>query len=188
MPFDQLWRRLDTKKVLVALVIVNTIAIGLSEIQRRALVEGTIRAQNAFQTRANRLAEQQAAELERMGKHLTDRVTDTNNKVEEIYARMTKVLADKNHMTLYTFDKDTDGRPTCVGPCAETWPPYTDGVELDKPGAPSVPGPWSAVARDDGSKMWAYKGKPVYFFKNDKAPGDVNGDGVNGVWHVVHLP
>jgi predicted lipoprotein with Yx(FWY)xxD motif len=94
------------------------------------------------------------------------------------------VLVDKNKMTLYTFDKDTDGRGTCVGGCAENWPPYADGVDIK----PREPGPWSAVARDDGSKMWAYKGKPVYFFKNDKAPGDVNGDGVNGVWHVVHLP
>jgi predicted lipoprotein with Yx(FWY)xxD motif len=95
------------------------------------------------------------------------------------------VLVDKNKMTLYTFDKDSDGKSTCNGTCAENWPPYTDLAESYRP---STPGDWSVVTRDDGKKMWAYKGKPVYFYKNDRAPGDVNGDGVNGVWHAVKFP
>ena len=93
------------------------------------------------------------------------------------------VLVDGKKMTLYTFDKDTDGKSTCNGTCAENWPPYTDKVDT---GAGA--GEWSAITRDDGKKMWAYKGKPVYFFKGDTAPGDMKGDGVNGVWHVVKLP
>ena len=44
------------------------------------------------------------------------------------------------------------------------------------------------VTRDDGTKMWGYKGKPVYYFKDDKAPGDVKGDGVGGVWHAAKFP
>ena len=95
------------------------------------------------------------------------------------------VLVDRHKMTLYTFDKDSDGKSACNGTCAENWPPYTDQVESLKPS--SAPGDWSAITRDDGKKMWAYKGKPVYFFKDDKAPGDVKGDGVNGVWHVVKI-
>jgi predicted lipoprotein with Yx(FWY)xxD motif len=40
--------------------------------------------------------------------------------------------------------------------------------------------------RDDGKKMWAYKGKPLYTFKKDAAPGDINGDGfLNGAWHIA---
>jgi predicted lipoprotein with Yx(FWY)xxD motif len=95
------------------------------------------------------------------------------------------VLVDKRNMTLYTFDKDSAGKSTCNGTCAEAWPPYDDGVESYKP---SVPGDWSPITRDDGKKMWAHKGKPVYFHKNDKAPGDVTGDGVNGVWHAAKFP
>jgi predicted lipoprotein with Yx(FWY)xxD motif len=156
-----MWPRLDTKKkVLVALVIINVIAIGLSEIG--ALVERTIRPQKKFQTSANRLAEQKEFQTS------ANRLAATPEK----------------SMTLYTFDKDTDGRGTCVGACAVDWPPFTDGIDWYRLGEPT---PWSRVARDDGSKMWAYKGRPVYFFKNDYAPGDVNGDGVDGVWHVVHL-
>src|SRR6516165_6083096 len=47
-------------------------------------------------------------------------------------------------------------------------------------------GDWSIVTRDDGKKMWAYKGRPLYAWKNDKAPGDTDGDGkLNGVWHIA---
>jgi predicted lipoprotein with Yx(FWY)xxD motif len=95
------------------------------------------------------------------------------------------VLVDKNKRTLYTFDKDSSGKSTCNGACADSWPPYTDQVESYKPG---TPGDWSVVTRDDGKKMWAYKGKPVYYFKQDTAPGDVKGDGVNGVWHAAKFP
>jgi predicted lipoprotein with Yx(FWY)xxD motif len=44
----------------------------------------------------------------------------------------------------------------------------------------SLAGHWTIVARADGSKQWAYDGKPFYLWMNDKKPGDVTGDGVNG--------
>ncbi|TIU59550.1 MAG: hypothetical protein E5W25_32730, partial [Mesorhizobium sp.] len=44
---------------------------------------------------------------------------------------------------------------------------------------------WTIVDRTDGTKMWAYDGKPVYTFVKDKKAGDVSGDGVAGVWHIV---
>jgi predicted lipoprotein with Yx(FWY)xxD motif len=30
-----------------------------------------------------------------------------------------------------------------------------------------------------------YKGLPLYFYEDDADSGDVNGDNVGGVWHVV---
>lgn len=33
--------------------------------------------------------------------------------------------------------------------------------------------------RDDGKKMWAHKGKPLYSFKQHVPAGDVEGDGFN---------
>jgi predicted lipoprotein with Yx(FWY)xxD motif len=92
------------------------------------------------------------------------------------------VITDKNKMTLYTYDKDSNGKSACNGACAENWPPAADGVESAPP-----PGraDWAPITRDDGKKMWAYKGKPLYYFKNDTAPGDMKGDGVNGVWHAA---
>jgi len=38
-------------------------------------------------------------------------------------------------------------------------------------------GNYSIITRDDGSKQWAYKGRPLYNWKNDKKPGDITGDG-----------
>jgi hypothetical protein len=39
--------------------------------------------------------------------------------------------------------------------------------------------------RSDGSSQVTYGGWPLYYYSGDAAPGDVNGQGVNGVWYVV---
>jgi predicted lipoprotein with Yx(FWY)xxD motif len=46
-------------------------------------------------------------------------------------------------------------------------------------------GDWAVVVRDDGSRQWAYKGKPLYQWVKDQKPGDTTGDGFRGVWHVA---
>ncbi len=89
------------------------------------------------------------------------------------------VLVGPNGMTLYTFDKDAGGKSVCNGPCATNWPPFMAGA-ADKP-----MGDYSVVTRDDGGKQWAFKGKPLYYWIKDAKAGDMTGDGVNGVWHVV---
>ena len=39
---------------------------------------------------------------------------------------------------------------------------------------------------DDGSKQWAYKGKPLYAWVKDQKAGDKTGDGVaNNAWHTA---
>jgi len=90
-------------------------------------------------------------------------------------------LVNSAGMTLYTFDKDAigSGKSTCNGPCAVNWPPLAAAA------ADSGSGEWSIVVRDDGSRQWAYQGKPVYLWIKDQKPGDTTGDGVNKVWHVV---
>lgn len=91
-----------------------------------------------------------------------------------------KALVNAKGMTLYVFDKDVSGKSACNGPCAESWPPLA-ASDSDK-----ASGDWTVVVRDDGKKMWAYKGRPLYAWKNDKAPGDTDGDGkLNGAWHVA---
>jgi predicted lipoprotein with Yx(FWY)xxD motif len=93
-------------------------------------------------------------------------------------------LTNEAGMTLYTFDRDAvgSGRSACVGPCAANWPAFGTGATT---GA-STAGDWTVVARDDGSRQWAYKGRPLYTFAKDAKPGDRNGDGfLNGAWHVA---
>ena len=88
-------------------------------------------------------------------------------------------LADSRGMTLYTFDKDDGGKSACTGKCAENWPPL-----MADPTA-SAPAGYATVAREDGGKQWAYKGKPLYGWVKDAKPGDTTGDGVNGSWHIA---
>ena len=91
-----------------------------------------------------------------------------------------KTFVDAKVMTLYTFDKDAGGKSMCNGPCAENWPALAAADDA-KPTADMT-----VVVRDDGKKMWAYKGKPLYTFKKDTKPGDINGDGfLNGAWHLA---
>ncbi|WVC69178.1 hypothetical protein PCP57_04840 [Pseudomonas aeruginosa] len=89
------------------------------------------------------------------------------------------VLVDGKGMTLYTYDKDSEGQSACSGPCAKNWPPLAaaQGAQAN--------GDWSLVAREDGTQQWAYYGKPLYTFIQDKKPGDKNGDGKMGAWHVA---
>jgi predicted lipoprotein with Yx(FWY)xxD motif len=47
-------------------------------------------------------------------------------------------------------------------------------------------GDHTIITRDDGSKQWAYKSRPLYIWKNDNKPGDITGDGfLNGAWHIA---
>ena len=90
-------------------------------------------------------------------------------------------LVAPSGMTLYTFDKDTanSGKSTCNGPCAALWPPMMAA-------APDQPvGAYSIVTRDDGSRQWAYKGKPVYTYKADQKAGDRSGDNFNNLWRII---
>ena len=41
------------------------------------------------------------------------------------------------------------------------------------------------VVTDDGTKQWAFHGKPLYGYISDAKAGDISGDGVGGVWHVA---
>ncbi|MGE5503240.1 MAG: hypothetical protein ACM31L_02345 [Actinomycetota bacterium] len=92
---------------------------------------------------------------------------------------MGKVLADPHGMTLYTFDQDSGGKSACTGPCAQNWPPFA------ATGPAAAHGDWTTITRDDGSKQWAYKGKPLYTWSKDAKPGETTGDGVKGIWHAA---
>jgi predicted lipoprotein with Yx(FWY)xxD motif len=93
------------------------------------------------------------------------------------------ILAGANGMTVYTFvsDKD-DGKSVCTGSCARKWPPVTAAAN-----APAPKAPLGVIARDDGSKQYAWKGKPLYYYSEDKKPGDTTGHEVGRSWFVVRI-
>jgi predicted lipoprotein with Yx(FWY)xxD motif len=90
------------------------------------------------------------------------------------------IVTDPAGRTLYVFDKDEAFKSHCEGGCLQAWPAYTD----DTQSGASVP---SAAKRfeQDQRQQWAWQGKPLYYFAGDSRPGERNGDGSNGVWHVV---
>ena len=89
------------------------------------------------------------------------------------------VLADEAGRTLYTFDHDVAGKPSCYGDCAATWPPFEPAKKAKKYDE------WVVVKRTDGKRQWSYEGKPLYFFAKDAKKGDALGEGVGGIWHAA---
>lgn len=90
-------------------------------------------------------------------------------------------MADFAGMTLYTYDKDTTGVSNCSGGCLAAWPAYSSGATAQG----TFPANISVITRSDGSMQFAWKGMPLYYYAKDKVAGDVTGDGVGGVWHLV---
>ena len=89
------------------------------------------------------------------------------------------ILTDSNEMTVYVFDKDTDGVSNCEGGCAKVWPPVLAPNEEPK-------APLSVVIRKDKTRQLAYKKRPIYLYEGDEKPGEINGDGLDQIWHVIH--
>ena len=89
------------------------------------------------------------------------------------------MMVDHKGMTLYTFDKDSGGKSMCNDDCAKNWPP------MMAPAGATAEGKWSVIKRDDGKMQYAYDGKPLYTFVKDTKPGDMTGDKMKDVWHVV---
>ena len=94
------------------------------------------------------------------------------------------ILVDADGMTLYGFTVDTEGVSACYDDCAAAWPALiadgdvTVGEGLDQ----SL---LTTVERTDGSMQVKYGDWPLYYFANDAAAGDTNGQGLNEVWYVV---
>ena len=80
-------------------------------------------------------------------------------------------LAEHSGLTLYLFDGDVarDGQSCLKAPCARAWSP------LAAPAMARGRGDFAAVERSDGTRQWAYKGRALYTYQGDTAPGDVKG-------------
>jgi predicted lipoprotein with Yx(FWY)xxD motif len=94
------------------------------------------------------------------------------------------LLVDDKGMTLYLFTKDTPNTTVCYDKCATAWPPLlTTGAPVAGEGVDaSLLG---TTTRTDGTVQVTYNGWPLYYYEKDKAPGDVVGQDVGGVWYVV---
>lgn len=96
-------------------------------------------------------------------------------------------LTDGSGKTLYLFLADKGGKSACSGACATLWPPLTTkGAPTASGGAAS--GMLATITRSDGTKQVTYAGHPLYYFQQDSAAGDLNGQGINefgALWWIV---
>jgi predicted lipoprotein with Yx(FWY)xxD motif len=90
-----------------------------------------------------------------------------------------EIVVDANKLTVYTFDVDTGRASTCYDACAKAWPPVLVDANIE------VREPVSTTVRKDGSIQLSLDGHPLYYFVGDSQPGDINGDGFQGVWHII---
>jgi predicted lipoprotein with Yx(FWY)xxD motif len=88
-------------------------------------------------------------------------------------------LVDQNGMTLYTFDRDPEFQSVCNAQCAASWPPLIAATAARRAGH------YAIIARDDGRRQWAYRGKPLYLSARDERPGEQAGDGADNLWRVA---
>ena len=95
------------------------------------------------------------------------------------------IVVDAKGMSVYFFTKDTkdSGTSACTGACITAWPPLTTTSATPK--AEGVSGKVGTITTPDGAKQVTLNGLPLYYYAQDKKPGDVLGQGVNDVWYLA---
>ena len=95
------------------------------------------------------------------------------------------IVVDGAGRTLYRFDKDSASPPAsnCEGACANLWPPVLVGTQISLTGVNRAL--LGTIKRADGTVQLTLRGWPLYRYAGDPAPGDVNGEGIGGVWFAV---
>jgi predicted lipoprotein with Yx(FWY)xxD motif len=93
-------------------------------------------------------------------------------------------LTDNADRTLYAYANDTKDTSNCTGSCSQNWPPF---IAHATPQAPSGINASLLVTfkRPDGTLQVEYDSHPLYYFAGDKNTGDVKGQGIGNLWHVL---
>jgi predicted lipoprotein with Yx(FWY)xxD motif len=108
----------------------------------------------------------------------------TNVSVKVSRSSLGPILTDQSGRTLYAFANDKNGTSNCTANCIATWPALvsrgtaTAGAGVDK----ALLG---QVKRADGTVQTMYNKWPLYYYAGDMNPGDVDGEGVDGLWFVL---
>ena len=100
-------------------------------------------------------------------------------------ATLGSFVTGANGLTLYIFTPDTPTSSACVDQCATNWPPLTVAAASDATAGTAVTGEIGTITRADGTLQVTLGGHPLYYFANDKAAGDVNGQGLNDKWYAA---
>jgi len=92
------------------------------------------------------------------------------------------VYLNANGRALYVRQRDRMNQSNCYGNCARQWPPYLANGDVKSHGQ------WSIINRRDGTRQWAYAGRPTYMWSGDREQGQVRGHRRDGTWSVLQAP
>jgi predicted lipoprotein with Yx(FWY)xxD motif len=111
--------------------------------------------------------------------------TAHNSKLNE------KIVVGANGMTLYELSGETSHHLLCKSAqCLQFWPPVkVKSAKTTLSKASGIKGKLGTIHRH-GFFQVTLGGRPLYYFFQDKAKGDANGQGINsfgGTWHVVKV-
>ena len=99
-------------------------------------------------------------------------------------ANLGKFLVDGKGMALYMFTKDEPDKSNCNEGCLKAWPPLVS--EMSPKAGPGVDASLIGTGTlPDGSKIVTYNKMPLYYWVQDKNPGDITGQDNNKVWYLV---
>ncbi len=98
-----------------------------------------------------------------------------------------QILVDNNGMTLYVNKNDSASSSVCTDTCAQNWPPLVSTSDQAATLDQAMSGQLGTLARADGTTQVTFGGMPLYYYKGDNNPGDINGQGIGGIWSVVVL-
>lgn len=102
-------------------------------------------------------------------------------------SRFGRVIFDGGGRALYLFTRERTARPRCYGPCAVAWPPLLV-TRAPRAGAGARSALIGTTRRRDGTRQATYRGHPLYYYVDDREPGQILCHDVvefGGTWLVV---
>jgi peptidoglycan hydrolase-like protein with peptidoglycan-binding domain len=97
-----------------------------------------------------------------------------------------QILVAADGMTVYLFEPDAQGTPTCIDACLGAWPILSVDEASEVTGGEGVDASLLGTTEHptEGTQV-TYNGWPLYFFSGDSAAGDTNGQGQGDQWYVI---
>ncbi len=86
-----------------------------------------------------------------------------------------RYFADASGFTLYAYE----GKDRCIGTCLVDWKSFPAGA-LSR-----AMGDWTVLTYDDGTRLWSYKGKPIYTYIKDAHTGEAALDAKDTRWKAL---
>lgn len=94
------------------------------------------------------------------------------------------VLATTAGLTLYMRVGDSRVHSGCYSICTTVWYPWiTNGAPQATGGI--LPAFLGVLTSTENTEQVAYAGHPLYSYSGDHAPGQINGEGLGGIWYAM---